>query len=310
MSDAFSDIPHSALRYFRTVVRTGSIRAAAGLLNVAPSAVSRQILKLEDELGTRLFTRQPRGVALTAAGEVIASFTHDAFLQFERVRSELNDMKDNRIGNVTLCCVEGAVGDFLPRAIAGFQTRHPGISITVNVRGTHDVVDTVLDDGAEVGISFNAGETPNIRIIERVHQRLNYVVSSAHRFAGKRMLGVADIADEAIALPDASFGIRRLVDAIFAEHGIVPRPALESNSIEALRRYVSANDRAVTFMPHFTVGRDIELKRLVPVPMREKQLALASMEIIARKGRPLTVPVERFLDVLIPTLRQIDEGSR
>ncbi len=309
MPDAFSDIPHSALRYFRAVVRTGSIRAAAELLNVAPSAVSRQILKLEQQLGAPLFTRQPRGVALTDAGEVIARFSHDAFLRFERVRSELDDMKDNRIGKVTLCCVEGAVSDFLPPAIAEFKTRHPGISITVNVRGTHDVVATVLADDADIGISFNAGEHPNIRIVERVHQRLNYVVSPAHRLAGAKVLGAPDIADEAIALPDPSFGIRRLVDAIFAEHGIVPRPALESNSIQALRQFVSVSDDGVTFMPLFTIDRDIALKRLVAVPMREKRLARASIDLIVRKGRPLAVPAERFLDDLIPVLRELDEGA-
>ena len=190
------------MRYFRTVIRTGSIRAAAELLNVAPSAVSRQILKLEQELGVQLLNRLPRGVTLTDAGEVVASFSHDAFLQFERVRSELDDMKDNRVGKVTVCCVEGAVADFLPRAIADFQRRHSGISVTVNVRGTHDVVDTVLDDDADIGISFNAGEHPNIRIVERVHQLLSYIVSPRHRLADAPVLGVADIADEEIALPD------------------------------------------------------------------------------------------------------------
>lgn len=308
MPDAFSDIPHSALRYFRAVIRTGSIRAAAALLNVAPSAVSRQILKLEHELGTQLFARQPRGVALTEAGEIMAGFTHDAFLQFERIRSELDDLKDNRVGKVTLCCVEGAVGDFLPRTLADFRERHPGISVTVNVRGTHVVVDTILDDDAEIGISFNAGDHPNVRVVERVHQRLNCVVAPAHRLAGASSLGVLDVAGEPLALPESSFGIRRLVDAIFAEHGIVPSPALETDSIQALRQFVSVSGRAVTFMPRFTISRDIEMKRLVAIPMLEKRLAVASIELIVRKGRRLTVPAERLLAELVPMMRDLDES--
>lgn len=306
--DAFSDIPHSALRYFRAVARTGSIRAAADMLNVAPSAVSRQILKLEHELGAQLFDRQPRGVVLTEAGELLAGFTHDAFLQFERVRSELDDLRDNRIGKVTLCCVEGAVGDFLPRVIADYRTRHPGISVTVNVRGTHDVVDTVLEDDAEIGISFNGGDHPNIRIVERAYQKLHCTVSPRHRLAKARSLGVVDISKDPIALPDSSFGIRRLVDALFAEQGIVPRPALETNSIQALRQFVGVSDRAVTFMPRFTISRDLEMKRLVAIPLLETQMALASIEIIVRKGRRLTVPAERFLEGVVPELRRLDEG--
>jgi DNA-binding transcriptional LysR family regulator len=59
------------IRYFDEVARQGSIRKAADRLNVAPSAVNRQILKLEDELGAPLFERLPRGLRLTAAGEIL-----------------------------------------------------------------------------------------------------------------------------------------------------------------------------------------------------------------------------------------------
>lgn len=309
MSDAFSHLPHSALRYLRAVARTGSIRAAAEQLNVAPSAVSRQILKLEQGLGAELLERQPRGVALTEAGAIVARFAHDAFLEFERVRSELDDLKEHRVGNVTICCVEGAVGDFLPQAIDDFQARNPGISISAIVRGTHDVVDTILEDEAEIGISFNGGDHPNIRIVERVHQRLCCAVSPAHRLANATALGVVDIADEPLALPDGSFGIRRMVDAIFAEHRLVPRPMLETNSIQALRQFVSTSDRAVTFMPVFTISRDLDHGRLVAIPMLEKELALASVELVVRRGRRLTVPAARFLSELAPVLRARDEGT-
>nr|WP_247499766.1 LysR family transcriptional regulator [Bradyrhizobium sp. 149] len=61
-----------AIQYFHAVRRTGSIRAAARVLNVASSAVSRQILKLEQEVGSPLFERSARGLTLTTVGEMLA----------------------------------------------------------------------------------------------------------------------------------------------------------------------------------------------------------------------------------------------
>ncbi|MDJ0929774.1 LysR family transcriptional regulator [Breoghania sp.] len=65
-------IHSSALQYFDAVRRAGFIREAARRLNVAPSAVNRQILRLEAEIGTALFDRNPSGVTLTSAGEILA----------------------------------------------------------------------------------------------------------------------------------------------------------------------------------------------------------------------------------------------
>ena len=255
-----------------------------------------------------MFAREARGVVLTEAGHILASYAHSAFLNFERVKSELDDLRENRIGRVTICCVEGAVSDLLPRAIAEFRELYPGISALVNVRGTHNVMGAILCDDAEIGISFSGGTDPNIDVIERVYQRLQCTVSPTNPLAATNMQSVTDLADHAIALPDANFGIRRLVDAMFADSGLYLRPIFESNSIEALRQFVAFTSHVLTFMPKFTISRDLEQGRLVGIPIRERQLATASIEIIVRKGRRLTIPAERFISVLVPMLQSLDEG--
>jgi len=81
---------HAAiLRYFVEVAKTSSIRRAAETLHVASSAVNRQILKLEQEIGAPLFERQSSGVRLTAAGEVLLQHAKDTLGGFERMRAEI-----------------------------------------------------------------------------------------------------------------------------------------------------------------------------------------------------------------------------
>ena len=82
------NLESSLLRYFREVYRLKSIRQASTTLNVAPSAVSRQIHRLEQMVGVALFERLPRGVAPTEAADVLARFSRNFLLDIERVRGE------------------------------------------------------------------------------------------------------------------------------------------------------------------------------------------------------------------------------
>ena len=86
-----------SLRYFATVARRGSIREAAEELHVAQSALSRQIQKLEQEFGVPLFQRHARGVELTSAGEIFLRHARSSLRQTERVRSELDALKEHAL---------------------------------------------------------------------------------------------------------------------------------------------------------------------------------------------------------------------
>ena len=81
------------LRYVDEVARAGSIRKAADHLNVTSSALNRRIMDLEDELGARLFERRPRGVRLTAAGEVFVHYLREQSDNVERMKSQIEDLQ-------------------------------------------------------------------------------------------------------------------------------------------------------------------------------------------------------------------------
>src|SRR5262245_28837188 len=113
------------LRYVDEVARVGSIRKAADQLNVTASAVNRRIMDLEEELDTPLFERRPRGVRLTAAGEVFVSYLREQNSDLERMKSQIEDLKGMRRGTVRVACSQAVALDFLPRQIAEFRKRHP-----------------------------------------------------------------------------------------------------------------------------------------------------------------------------------------
>src|SRR3977135_4235702 len=121
------------LRYVDEVARAGSIRKAADVLHVTASAVNRRIMDLEDELGTPLFERRPRGVRLTAAGEVFVSYLRAQDGGGAGRKSQIEDLKGMRRGTVRIACSQALALDFLPREIGQFRKQHPLVAFDVKV---------------------------------------------------------------------------------------------------------------------------------------------------------------------------------
>ena len=99
------------MRHFLEVARTGSVSQAAARLFVAASAVSRQIAKLEQDLGTPLCGRQPRGMTLTPAGQRLAVHLGNAVLDAEDAMEQVRHLGGRAAARVRVCCTEGFAGD-------------------------------------------------------------------------------------------------------------------------------------------------------------------------------------------------------
>lgn len=121
------------LRYVDEIARCGSIRAAADRLHVAPSAVNRRLQDMELELDAPLFERLPRGMRLTAAGEMFIAYVRARQVELEQVRSRIEDLKGLRRGTVKLITSQGLAPSFVPQAIASFRQRHPLVEFQVQV---------------------------------------------------------------------------------------------------------------------------------------------------------------------------------
>ena len=115
----------SVLKYFVEVARCGSIRKAAQNLYVASSAVNRQILKLEAEMGTDLFDRLPNGIRLNAAGERMLQHIRATLNDFHLMRGELDELKDERTGHVSVAAMDSLFVDLLPAAVEEFSDSTP-----------------------------------------------------------------------------------------------------------------------------------------------------------------------------------------
>ena len=285
------------LRYFDEVVRAGSIRIAAERLHVAPSAVSRQIRNIEEELGMPLFERHARGVVLTSAGEIYARYARAALLDDERIHAEIDDLKGLRRGHIRICSVEGVVADGLTQAIATFRQRFSGVTFHLAITGTQHVMTAVADGDTDIGIAFTSSPEPGITYAARFRDPLFAVVAPRHPLARARKLSLSEALAHPVAVPEKSFGIRTLIDARCRSARLTLRPTMVTNSIEALRGFARAGN-GVTFLPRMTVKREIDFGLVTVVPLIDREMQQASVDVCVLEGRKLPTAVVEFLNHL------------
>lgn len=284
----------TALKYFDAVARLGSIRQAAETMHVVSSAVSRQIKKLEDEVGASLFDRHARGVRLTEAGTLFARYARETLLNLEGIQSELDALRGLQRGHVNIHMVEGMLSDFMPRVLSPFHSRFPGVTCDVTVRGTDTVTTAVAEDRAHIGLVYNFSSHASITKVLGLRQPLMAVMNPKHPLADRKRLNLAEVCTHPVAFPAETFGIRGLLDETLFRLGVEVAPTLVTNSIEALKSFARESIGA-TFLPRFTLSQDLESNTLVAIPLTPTTLGRSRVDIIIRKGRTLPLAADTLL---------------
>ena len=195
--------------YLDAVARAGSIRKAAERLHVASTALNRKILELEEEVGTPLFERLPRGVRLTAAGELLVAAVRRGIADLRMAGSQIEQLRGLVRGTVRVGCAESVATDFMPNAIAQYQESHPGVQFQLLSGVTGQLVAALLRDEVELVMVHDPQPSDALRVLAALPQPLCAMLRPDHPLADRPGLRLADCADYPVALGDASFGSRR-----------------------------------------------------------------------------------------------------
>jgi len=277
------------LNYFDEVARAGSIRQAAERLHVAPSAVNRRIQDLESELGLPLFERLPRGVRLTAAGELFVHYVRSRQSELDKVRSEIEELRGLRRGRVHLVASQALAPRVMPQAVAAFGQRHPLVEFHVRIGDHVQALDALRAFETDLALVYNLAPEPDVEVIARFEQRLMATMHRSHPLARSGSgLRLRDCMDYPLVLPGREAGGRRLLESYLARSSVKLRPLVESNSFEFLRGCllhgqaisfqiaIGAADVASGIVARDILDRGFPSGHLVLARLRSRQLPLAA----------------------------------
>ena len=145
----------SEIRYFLAVVNQGSLSAASEQLFVAVSAISRQIQRLEAQVGVPLFERHARGMVLNEAGEIFAHHVRKSQLDMEYALAEIKGLKAVRRTQIRIACTDGMAFSLLPGLLAEFRLANPSVLFAMKVTHSQGVAEAVRAGECDVALQFS-----------------------------------------------------------------------------------------------------------------------------------------------------------
>jgi DNA-binding transcriptional LysR family regulator len=282
---------------FDEVARLGSIRKAAEHLNVSPSALNRRILNLEEDYGLKLFERLPRGVRLTAAGEVLIADIRKWKADQERSKVRLQQLQGLRRGHVSVGLMECLAGDFARTLFDQIQERFRQFTLDIFIGGTALITEKILNSELDLAVCFNVPDRHNIRKLKAIEAPSGVIVAEGHPLAGRASVPLSECIDYPFILPDFSIAARRLIDGALGASGVQTVPSLVTNST-GLMKLLIADNRHIAFL---NAGNLIDLRRdagLVFLPLAGRQLAAEELSLITRTSQGLASATSAVADLI------------
>ncbi|MBT2335695.1 LysR family transcriptional regulator [Variovorax paradoxus] len=296
-------LQETAVRYFLEVVRAGSVKEAAIKLNVAPSAVSRQVARLERELDTLLFDRHARGMVPNAAGELLAAHAKRVQQDIERVATDIQGLRGLRSGRVRVASTEGFAFDFLPTLISRFRARHEGIRFHLEVCPPSEIPGRIRDGEADVGITLSAVPEPGIRIELRHPSPILAVMAIDHPLAAQRQLSLRQVTAYPLGLPPQDSSIRQLLDISCGRQGLQYVQAMSSNHANALVSFAAAGGGSIAFYGELSIRTQLASKALVAIPLKDREMNERHLEVETLAGRSLPDAGKAFVRFLTDAIK-------
>ena len=298
------------MTYIDAVARAGSIRKAADHLAITASALNRRIQDFEAELGIPIFERLARGVRLNAAGELIIRHARAQRADLEKVRSQIADLSGVRRGHVSIACSQAFAHGLLPEEIGSYRREFPDVTFSVTV-GDHVRAQAALADfSADLVLVFEPSLQAELQVLYVLDEPLYAIAAEGHPALQSPVVRLRDCLDHPLALPDQSFGGRRLLEAAAARMMRPVRPIVESNFFELLRRYVQ-EEGAITFQTLTGTPADGS-EGLAVRPIDRRDVSPGRLVLGQLRGRSLPVASAKFADRLAQRLdskRSIAEGE-
>lgn len=190
------------VRYFQAVAHCSSFTRAAAREHVAQPSLSQQILKLEDELGARLFNRLGRKVTLTPFGELFAGHAQRILLELEGARHDIEDIKGLKRGGVSLGVIPTVAPYLLPALLGAFRSAGPLITTTIREDLTGSI--TARLAGGELDLALLSLPLPSSEFVAEavLSDRMLLALPARHRLLRPhpRRIGFHEVVEEPFLL--------------------------------------------------------------------------------------------------------------
>jgi DNA-binding transcriptional LysR family regulator len=273
------------LRSLETVVALGSFTGAAKRLNLSQSAVSTQIRELEERFGVQLVERLGKRAFATPAGREVIDHARRIAQESDSIVATMRRYRENWLGRVRIGASTTALIYHLPPVLQRLRARHPNVELVVTTGTTSGVAERIAGNEIDVGVVSLPVDERSLEVVPLREERLVAIFpAGASDIPAKAT--PQTLARHTLLLEYARANVRRLIMAWLSIDGTPPRPAMELDNLEAVKRMVAAGLGASVVPEAAVCGRearpDIAVRPLAPRLTR----TLGYMQRRGKKAEP------------------------
>jgi DNA-binding transcriptional LysR family regulator len=291
------------LEIIRAIADTGSFTAAGEKLHVSQSAISRQILLLEEELGEPVFHRIGRRIRITPAGESLLQLSHRVFRDLQETVSTISDKRESLsgtmrlVGGMTVCLY------VFPALLAEVRRIHPHLDMKVTVGSAERSIAMLRSGAGDLGMITLPVEATDLVSVPVLEEELLLITYPAHPLAKKKSITPADLDKQDFVLFETGSITRRLVGSFFAREGVEPEIIMETENVEIIKAMVR-NGLGISIIPSQAAASDIRTGQLFCSRIAGHSLVRQTGWLYPKMSRlPRTVSeVIRIFETLRPKL--------
>lgn len=282
------------LRYFTAVAEERSFSRAAIRLGIAQPPLSQQIRRLERDLGFDLFSRTPKGVSLTRAGEMLLKHARIVLEAAALAVAAATAAQRGVAGRLTLGFINSAAYTVLPKLLKAYRVAQPGVEVEVREMKIVDQLEALVDEKIDAGILRPPVSDVRLDSFCLMREPFVVAVSESHAFSRRLRLSIGDLAAQPLVTYPYGHraGFREQINAAMLAAGITPRTVHEATQVHTICGLV-AGGAGLAIVP--ASARVIRIEGLHFIPLREKSLSAETW--LTWSEHVSSVQLQSFLEV-------------
>jgi len=284
------------IQYFIEVAKLEHVTEASHVLHVAQSAVSRQIFKLESELGVNLFIHEGRKVKLTPIGRTFLTYMEQVMRVIDKAQQEINEFLDPERGTIRIGFPSSLAAYMIPTVISVFREIHPQVRFQLQHGSYRELIDWVIRGEMNLAIMGPVPEHEELVKSEILFlENIMALMPVDHPLAGKPSLKLQELKEDMFVLFPQGYVLREIVIHACHNIGFKPRIAFEGDDLDAIKGLVAAG-LGVTLLPEIALTDNIP-PGTVKLPITEPDV-MRDVGVITPMNRELPPTEKVFYDFL------------
>ena len=290
-------------RVFKEVAEVGNITAAAQALYISQSAVSQSIKQLENDLQTRLFSRNSRGVTLTAEGRMLYEYVRSAMGLLETGEEKLSQTRELQMGQLTIGASDTVTSQFLLPYLDTFHKQHPAIHIQIVSGRSHKVLGLLRSGKVDIAFASTPADDAGLRIYPCFDTHAIFVAGAEYPCDFRHVYTLEEIAAFPLILLERKASSRLYLERFFLQNGLKLNPEIELGARSLLVDLAAIGFGVAGVTEEFVrkeldSGRLKKLKTSFEIPARSVDMCLLS-------DVPQSAAAERFTDFVKDSLSKL-----